>query len=229
MREGKRPMTQMPVPPPGSYYPQPRKSSSKALWIILGVLGFVIVGCCGGGLVLVGLGLEEGDSGKDEVKVTEGCGERGSECESDGPAGSDPPPDPQAQPGTQDNPAPRGKAVENESARYEILDVQVTDSIQYGDPPSGKYVIVTLAVTNVKNETIQFSSSDLTLIVSGTQIDADDETYLLDDGFSYDDISPGLRKTGSVVFDVAPRDAGKGVLKAQALFSMDEPVYMALR
>lgn len=132
--------------------------------------------------------------------------------------------------GTKSNPAPVGKAVGNKSAKYKILSVKVTDSLgAYADKPAGRYVVVELEVTNVKKETIQVSASDFTLRVDGTEIETDDNTYMLDDGFGYDDISPGLAKRGRVAFDVIPKNAGKGVVKAVALFSFDDPIYLSLK
>jgi hypothetical protein len=132
--------------------------------------------------------------------------------------------------GSKGNPAPRGTAVQNKSAKYTIDNVEVRDSLgQFADKPSGKYVVVTLTAENVKDETIQISSEDFKLLVGGVEIDASDEAYMLDDAFSYDDLSPGLKRSGKVVFDVAPKDAGNGVLQAQALLSTDDPIYLKLK
>jgi len=132
--------------------------------------------------------------------------------------------------GTSKNPAPRGTAVENKSAKYQIDSVKTQDSLgDFADKPAGTYVILTLTVKNVKDETIQISSGDFTLEVAGVSIDASDEAYSLDDAFSYDDLSPGLTRTGSVVFDVAKENAGDGVLKAQAQLSSDDAVYLSLK
>lgn len=132
--------------------------------------------------------------------------------------------------GSQDSPAPVGTPVENASAKYTINSVEVRDSLgDLASPPAGKFVVVTLSVENVKTETIQMSSEDFVLQVDGTEIEAWTEGWMLDDAISYEDISPGLAKQGSIVFDVAPELAGQGVLKAQALFSMDDAVYLALQ
>ncbi|MEQ6903142.1 DUF4352 domain-containing protein [Nocardioides sp. YIM 152588] len=131
--------------------------------------------------------------------------------------------------GTTANPAPRGTAVANESAKYRVDDVSVRDSLgQFADAPAGAYVVVSLTVQNVKDESIQISSLDFTLQVNGTEIDASDDAIFLDDAFAYEDLSPGLKKSGVVVFDVAPKHAGTGVLKAQAALSLDEAVYLNL-
>jgi archaellum component FlaG (FlaF/FlaG flagellin family) len=109
--------------------------------------------------------------------------------------------------------------------------VKVADEIPgfLGAKASGKFVIVSITVTNVKQESIQFGTGDFTLIVNGNSIDVDDNTFALDDGFSYDDLSPGLTKKGRIEFDVAPADAGTGVLKAQAQLSLDDAVYLSLK
>lgn len=132
--------------------------------------------------------------------------------------------------GSKGNPAPRGTAVQNDSAKYMITNVAVRDSLgQFADPPSGKYVVVTLTVQNVKDKTIQVSSNDFKLQVGGNEIDASDNAIMMDGAFVYDDLSPGLTRTGKIVFDVAPADAGKGVLQAQAMLSMDDAVYLNLK
>ena len=65
--------------------------------------------------------------------------------------------------GSKDNPAPRGTAVQNKSAKYVVNSVEVKDSLgQFADPPAGKYVVVTLTAENVKDKTIQISSGDFT-------------------------------------------------------------------
>lgn len=159
-----------------------------------------------------------GDEGKDgtDTKDTEKDDDKAEE-ESDDPIGS------------KDNPAPRGKAVQNKSAKYQIDNVELKDSLgQFSDPPSGTYVVVTLTVENVKDETIQIGSGDFTLQVGGNEIDASDQALLLDNAFAFDDLSPGLKRTGLVAFDVSPKDAGKGVLKAQAQLSMDDAIYLKL-
>lgn len=132
--------------------------------------------------------------------------------------------------GTQKNPAPRGTAVQNKSDRYQIDKVQVKDSLgAVADKPAGRYVVVTITVTNVKNKSVQISSDDFKLDVAGTEIDTSDQGVFLDGAFSYDQLSPGLSRTGKIVFDVARAEAGKGVLKMQALLSTDEAVYLKLQ
>lgn len=237
------------VPPPGSYppgqpnpwgYAPPPPRSNAVVWWVVGGIAAVVLLCCGGPLVLLGIGVsaEDPDSERDEVKVSDASGEpTASPTAKDSATATGKPGEatesrkPDAPLGSQDNPVPRGKAVENKSARYEILDVRVADSLDssFADPPAGRYVIVKVVVTNVKNETIQVSRNDFTLIVDKTEVDVDDETYTLDDGLSYDDLSPGLRRVGSIVFDVAPKSAGRGILQAEALMSMDEAVYLRLR
>lgn len=134
--------------------------------------------------------------------------------------------------GSSHNPAPLGTAVQNKSAKYKILDVRTAKTVGPAglqEKAAGTFVIVDLSVTNVKKESIQFSTNDVVLQVNGTEIEPDSAGFMLDGAFSFDDISPGLTKTGKVVFDVAPGDAGKGVIKAQALFSFDEPVYLKVK
>lgn len=141
-------------------------------------------------------------------------------------------PEKNSQVGTKSNPAPLGTAVRNKSAKYQIHGVTTSDTVGPAglkETAAGTFVIVDLSVTNVKDKTIQFSTNDVVLQVSGTEIEPDSAGFYLDDAFSFDDISPGLTKRGKVLFDVAPKDAGKGVIKAQAIFSLDEAVYLSLK
>lgn len=169
-----------------------------------------------------------GDDGGTEIKATQS---------DDGSSGNDKASDSKADKGdkgavgTKGNPAPRGTAVQNKSAKYQILGVTTAPTVGSAgvqEKAAGKFVIIDLSVTNVKDETIQFSTSDVVLQVGGTAIEAEDDLFYLDDVLSYDDISPGLTKRGKVIFDVDPKQAGKGVLKAQAMLSTDEAVYLAL-
>lgn len=212
---------QNPPPPPGGQHPQqpypgqpylpPQKKRGKALWIVLGVVIAVIVVCCGGGGILIA------NSGGDSVKASKG----GTGSNSGQQSGDI---------GTQEHPAPRGTAVQNKSDKYQIDNVQIRDDLgSFADKPQGKYVVITLTVENVKNSTVQISSDDFTLLVNGTQIDTSDQGFALDDGFSYDDLSPHLKRTGKIVFDVDPKYAGQGVLRAQAELSADEAVYLSLK
>lgn len=235
------PPPQQPMPPQGGqpYYGQPMmppKKSNLARNIIIGVILFFVL-MCGGCFAIVGFGANEVAKEADKSLKS-----------SDASSSNDKPDDKKAgatksegkseeskeQPktdaiGTEGNPAPRGKAVENKSAKYQIDKVEIRDSLgEFADAPGGKYVLVTLTIQNVKDKTIQVSSGDFTLQVGGNEIDASDNAFMLDNAFSYDDLSPGLKRTGVVVFDVAPKDAGKGVLKAQAMLSMDEAIYLKL-
>lgn len=74
---GRSPYGQPPYPPYGA--PPPRRSSNKALWIILGVIGGSLLLCCGGVLTFVIWGANQVDDAIDEAtrgqtphKVTEG-------------------------------------------------------------------------------------------------------------------------------------------------------------
>lgn len=135
-----------------------------------------------------------------------------------------------AEVGSSDAPAPPGTPARNKSAQYTVDSVEVRDSLgDFGNPPAGKYVVVTLSIENVKDETIQMSMEDFVLEVDGTEIASSSEAWMLDNAISYEDISPGLTKQGTIVFDVKPELAGQGVIKAQAFISMDEPVYLSLQ
>lgn len=176
-------------------------------------------------IVIISVATSSGGDGDDStLKASDNTSSNNSGSKSD--SGSK---DSKATVGTKKNPAKRGVSVENKSAKYTIDKVEVRDSLgEFADAPGGKYVVITLTAENVKKSTIQISSEDFKLEVGGTEIDASDNAYVLDDAFSYDDLSPGLKRTGKIVFDVPAKNAGKGVLKAQALFSTDEPIYLSL-
>lgn len=232
------PPPQQPMPPQGGqpYYGQPmmppQKKSNTLRNVIIGVIAFFIL-MCGGCFAVVGLSANEVAKESDKIKSSDATSPKEEKKPGDAkPEGKKDEPEDASnnEPvGSKDNPAPRGKAVENKSAKYQIDKVEVRDSLgQFSDAPGGKYVVVTLTVQNVKDETIQVSSEDFKLQVGGNEIDASDQAFMLDNAFSYDDLSPGLKRTGVVVFDVAPKDAGKGVLKAQAMLSMDEAIYLVV-
>lgn len=160
-----------------------------------------------------------GGTNDDGLKSTDSSGNTSNSSDSKGDAV-----------GSEGKPAPRGTAVQNKSAKYVINNVEVKTSLgEFSDPPSGKFVVVTLTVENVKKETIQISSSDFKLLVDGTEIETSDQGFMLDDTFSWDDLSPKLKRTGKIVFDVVPDQAGNGVLRAQAMLSSDEPIYLSLK
>lgn len=217
------PNDQVPPPPPGNYGDAKAQAKAanayakaqrpwykKKRWIALIVLVAIIVISQ----------LAGGDSDSDSES---GSSKSDGSSNSDGKKSDDPV-------GTDDNPAPRGTTVANKSAKYTIDDVVLQDSLgDFASPPAGKYVVLTVTVENIKDETIQISSSDFILQVDGSEIDTSSQAYILDNAFSYDDLSPGLKRTGTIVFDVLPKNAGKGVLKAQALFSADDAMYLSLK
>ena len=60
-------MSQPPPPPyqpyqPPSPYGQPKRSSNRTLWIVLGVIGGLLLLCCGGGVVALGIFANEVDN-----------------------------------------------------------------------------------------------------------------------------------------------------------------------
>ncbi|MDQ6522017.1 DUF4352 domain-containing protein [Nocardioides sp. LHD-245] len=226
------PPPQQPIPPQGGqpYYAQPPKKSNTLRNVLIGVTAFFIL-MCGGCFAIVGIGANEVAKEVDDA-ASEASKNLNADAEDNPKHDSAVDEEPKEQQktatvGTKGNPAPRGKAVENKSARYQIDNVELKDSLnQFTDPPAGKYVVITITVQNVKDESIQVSSEDFMLEVDGYEVDTSDQAYVLDNAFTYEDLSPGLKKTGVIVFDVQPKAAGKGILKAQAMLSMDEAIYL---
>lgn len=70
-------MTQPPPPyPPYGQQPPPygapaSRSSNRTLWIVLGVVGLVLVLCCGGGIAVLALGLVAADRQLDEERAND--------------------------------------------------------------------------------------------------------------------------------------------------------------
>ncbi len=60
---GQQPYGQQPSP-----YGQPPKKGNKTLWIVLGIVGGVLLLCCGGGVVAFGLFVNEVDNQIDEER-----------------------------------------------------------------------------------------------------------------------------------------------------------------
>lgn len=179
-------------------------------------------------LVIILLSTALGGGGESDETAEDTSSESSS---SSGEKKSDKKSDEKSDVGSKANPAPPGTAVKNKSASYRLDDVEIIDGeLASGiiDAPTGKYVLLTVTVKNVKDETIQVSSEDFKLAVDGKQFEADSDGIFLDDGFNYDDLSPELERTGKVLFELPENLAGEGVLIAQAMFSSDKAVHLSL-
>ena len=136
--------------------------------------------------------------------------------------------DKKAKLGSERNPAPRGYAVGNGDVRYRVDDVTLGDVGSNG----GRWVVVTVTVENISDETINVGNNDFKLEVAGYEIDASMETpdsVDYDDEFVLEEISPGLKRTGKVAFEVRTQDAGRGVLRAKEWITGGSPAYLSLQ
>lgn len=83
-------------------------------------------------------------------------------------------------------------------------------SADFGADAQGQYCLVTMSVKNVKSDSQTFDSSNqLAFDTNGRKFDSDPDGDLYTDGGEsafLNDINPGNRVTGTVVFDV-PRTA----------------------
>lgn len=124
--------------------------------------------------------------------------------------------------GTEKNPVKVGETVELAGTRYTVKKVATTTNVggQFGAKADGRFVVVTLTIENMKNETKTFSESAAKLITaSGTQYSTDDDGSLMaDHPLILEDMQPELPKTGVLVFDVPPTKLAGAELKVSDLF-----------
>lgn len=206
---------------PAHHGKPPQKKSGKWKFIVPGVI-----------VAIVAVAALTGGS-EDEPAAASAAAEKSGNEEA--VADEQPAAEQEAPVGDEDNPAPVGTPAENKSARYTIASVR-TDSI-YGpeflqETANGTYVVVTMTVENVKDSPIDFSAWDLTLLVDGVEYEVSDAVYSStgeNDLVLADNIGPRMSISGEMVFDVPPELAGQGVIKAQAVFSLDESVYLSLQ
>lgn len=124
--------------------------------------------------------------------------------------------------GTKDNPIKVGETVELAGTRYTVKKVSTASKVggEFGTKADGVFVVVTLTIENMKNETKTFSDSAAKLIAAdGTQYSTDDDgSIYADKPLILEDMQPQLPKTGVLVFDVPPAKAAGATLKVSDLF-----------
>jgi hypothetical protein len=124
--------------------------------------------------------------------------------------------------GTEKNPIKIGETVELAGTRYTVKKVDTTSQIggDFGTKADGKFVVVTLTIENMKNETKTFSESAAKLVAADdTQYSTDDDgSIFADNSLILEDMQPELPKTGVLVFDVPPSKLAGAKLKVSDLF-----------
>ncbi|MCT9932486.1 DUF4352 domain-containing protein [Planotetraspora sp. A-T 1434] len=164
-------------PPPGYGYPpaRPPKKSNTGL-IILAVIGGVLLLLFGGCAVLVAVGASTSSSagGNADTKAI----------------------------------ADRGSIVRDGKFEFSVKEAVRAESIGSGlteQKPQGEYILVTITVTNIGDEAQHFAGSAQKLIdAAGREYEADTGAaiWLKDSKSLYEQINPGLKVDGTVVFDV---------------------------
>lgn len=134
--------------------------------------------------------------------------------------------------GTKDNPAKIGTTLELAGTRYKVKSVKTEKSIDIMGTPAakadGEYVLVTLTIENVKNETHTFDEDAAKLTASdGTTYSTSDDNIYTDKPLILEEMQPNLPKTGTLLFDIPPSVAKGSLLKVSDLFG-DGDAYIDL-
>lgn len=195
------------------------KSNSKKNLIVFGVIALLVLCCGGGGLLAIFSGGEE--SGP---QIVEPNGSSGEKDEHEAPDEDD-------SPGSASNPAKIGDTIELEGTRYTVKKAETAGSVGsefFKEDADGMYVIVTLTIENIKDETKTFFSG-AAVLVSGKskRYETDTDAVIAaagdgDDPLIFEDMQPDVPKTGQLVYDV-PKDAAVGsLLEVSDLFGRGE-------
>lgn len=123
-----------------------------------------------------------------------------------------------------------GQAVENAGTTYKVTNATTATTI--GDPElggaraDGTFVIVSLELTNNKDETKTFTESSAKLVTAdGNSYETSDKTVLAfgsDESLLLKDIQPDLTTTGKLAFDVPPDKVSGSSVVIEDLFGEGE-------
>lgn len=122
-----------------------------------------------------------------------------------------------------------GEAIENAGTTYKVTDVRTTDTI--GDPDlggaraDGEFVIVTLQLTNNKDETKTFSDASAKIATSdGNQYETSDKAIFAfeEESLLLKDIQPDLTTKGKLAFELPPNKVSGSTLVIEDLFGDGE-------
>lgn len=122
-----------------------------------------------------------------------------------------------------------GDSVENAGTTYKVTNVDTTQEI--GDPDlggaraDGTFVVVSLQLTNNKDETKTFTESSARLVTSdGKKYETSDKTVLAfsDEALLLKDIQPDLTTKGKLAFEIPPNKVSGSKLVIEDLFGDGE-------
>ena len=189
--------------PPGQGVPPPKKTATwvKVLVIVGGLFLTMIVGC----VALLGTAANEIDK---ELKE-ESSGDVSDASEIKTRAGVNQP-------------------LSLEGTTYQVLSAQTAQSVgdQFSrETANGTFVIVKIALTNQKNEPATILASEGLRLVggNGSAYSTSDELLMaVEDELVLEEIQPGLREQGTLVYDVPPAAVAGAELQVEDLFSDDK-------
>jgi hypothetical protein len=122
-----------------------------------------------------------------------------------------------------------GQALTNAGTTYSVTNVETTGTI--GDPDllgaraDGVFVIVSLTLTNNKDETKTFSEASSKVVTSdGTSYETSDKAVLAfgDQSLLLKDIQPDLTTSGKLAFELPPGKVSGSTLVVEDLFGDGE-------
>ncbi|SFR61660.1 protein of unknown function [Halogeometricum limi] len=94
------------------------------------------------------------------------------------------------------------------SIEYTVTDVTTADNVggEYGEDADGEFVIVTMSMENVGDESLDITSRPFTVVDSeGREFEVDTNAMVYaEDSIVFEQLNPGLSKEGVVIFDVNP-------------------------
>ena len=122
-----------------------------------------------------------------------------------------------------------GEALENAGTTYKVTNVRTTKTI--GDPDlggaraDGEFVIVSLELTNNKDETKTFTDASAKIrTADGKEYETSDETLIAfgEEGLLLKDIQPDLTTRGKLAFELPPSKLSGSVLVVEDIFGSGE-------
>lgn len=182
----------------------------KKRWWLLGIIVLIVI-------IMVA-----SNSGSSGPKVVDQGSQSGqSKSSATGSSGT-------AELGTKDNPAKVGQTVELAGTQYTVKKAKtaakIGDPSLFGARANGKFVVVTLTIENMKNETKTFMQ-DATKFIAPTGAsyspDTDGTTAAMGNNrqpLFLEDMQPQLPKSGVIVYDVPPSALKGGLLEVSDLF-----------